>query len=43
MVAETQSSSSGFDLLANSDASGFKIEQTIIEAKGLCQTCAEIE
>ena len=43
MVAETQSSSSGFDLLANADASGFKIEQTIIEAKGLCQTCAEIE
>jgi Fe2+ or Zn2+ uptake regulation protein len=29
--------------LANADASGFKIEQIIIEAKGLCQTCAEIE
>ena len=33
IVAETQSSSSDFDLSANADASGFKIEQTIVEAK----------
>ena len=43
IVAEMQSSSSDFDLSANADASGFKIEQTIVEAKGLCQSCAEIE
>ena len=42
-VAATQSSESNFNFSATADFSGFKIEQTIIEAKGVCNSCAEIE
>ena len=42
-VAETQSPPSNFNLSESAIASGFKIEQTVVEAKGICQACAEIE
>ena len=42
-VAETETKSSGFDLSKMEKSSGFKIEQTVIEAEGLCNSCAEIE
>ena len=42
-VAETQSSESNFNFSATADFSGFKIEQTIIEAKGVCNSCAATE
>ena len=42
-VAETQSFSSNFNLLTNVDDTSFTIEQTIVEAKGVCHSCAEIE
>jgi Fur family zinc uptake transcriptional regulator len=42
-VAETQSPMSNLNLSATADVSGFRIEQTIIEAKGVCNSCAEIE
>lgn len=41
-VAETQSPASNFNLSATAQATGFKIEQTVIEAKGVCYSCAEI-
>lgn len=42
-VAETQSPMSNLKLSATAGVSGFQIEQTIIEAKGVCNSCAEIE
>ena len=42
-VAETQSSKSNFDLLESAVALGFKIEQTVVEARGVCQSCTKIE
>ena len=42
-VAETQSPASSFNLSATAQATGFKIEQTVIAAKGVCHSCAEIE
>ena len=42
-VVETQSPASRFNLFATAQATGFKIEQTVIEAKGVCHSCAEIE
>lgn len=41
-VVEAQSSSSSFDLSGTASATGFKIEQTTLEAKGVCQSCAEM-
>ena len=42
-VAETQFSLSNFDLSESAIACGFKIEQTIIEARGVCNSCAKTE
>ena len=41
-VVEAQSSSSSFDLSGTASATGFKIEQTTLEAKGVCHSCAEM-
>lgn len=41
-VVEAQSSSSSFGLSGTASATGFKIEQTTLEAKGVCQSCAEM-
>ena len=42
-VAETETKKSGFDLSKIEKFSGFKIEQTVIEAEGLCNSCVEIQ
>jgi len=42
-VAETRSVSPDFDISKIAQSTGFKIEQTVIEAEGLCNSCAEIE
>ena len=42
-VAETYSPASNLNLSKSAEASGFKIEQTIIEAKGVCNSCAKTE
>ena len=41
-VVEAQSPSSSFDLSGTASATGFKIEQTTLEAKGVCHSCAEM-
>ena len=41
-VVEAQSPSSSFDLSATASATGFEIEQTTLEAKGVCNSCAEM-
>lgn len=41
-VVEAQSCSSSFDLSGTASATGFKIEQTTLEAKGVCHSCAEM-
>ena len=41
-VVEAQSSSSSFDLSGTASATGFKIEQTTLEVKGVCHSCAEM-
>ena len=42
IVAETESSSSNFNLSETANATGFNIEQTVVEARGLCHSCTEI-
>jgi|TARA_B100001142_G_scaffold310734_1_gene344485 Fur family zinc uptake transcriptional regulator len=42
-VAETRSVSPDFDISKIAQSTGFKIEQTVIEAEGLCNSCAELE
>lgn len=42
-VAETETKTSGFDLSKIEKFSGFKIEQTVIEAEGLCNSCVETQ
>lgn len=39
-VAETETASSGA-LNAAADATGFRIEKTVVEAEGICPACAE--
>ena len=41
-VAETQIEAKGFNLSIDQKSLGFKIEQTVIEAEGLCHLCTEI-
>ena len=41
IVVEAQSPSSSFDLSATAIATGFDIEQTILEAEGICHSCVE--
>jgi Fur family zinc uptake transcriptional regulator len=41
-VVETESPSFNFDLSATASATGFEIEQTILEAKGVCHSCVEM-
>jgi|TARA_B110000259_G_scaffold36424_1_gene41025 Fur family zinc uptake transcriptional regulator len=41
-VVEAQSPSSSFDLSETASATGFEIEQTTLEAKGVCNSCAEM-
>jgi Fur family zinc uptake transcriptional regulator len=40
-VAEAGSSLSNFNLSATASATGFKIEQTVVEARGVCNSCTE--
>jgi len=42
-VAETRSVSPDFDISKIAQSTGFKIEQTVIEAEGLCNSCANLE
>ena len=41
IVVEARSPSSSFDLSATAIVTGFDIEQTILEAEGVCHSCVE--
>ena len=41
MVAETQSAPHNISFKETANSTGFQIEQTIIEAQGICQSCIE--